>query len=240
MVIPTTEAPQPTEARGGLIPLAITEKVYKEFVVGDKYDLWSAQYGSLYGTPSAFKGVVNFSDRGSSCDSAGNLNERLECWARYGFDGDLPTGDWIPTDNGVIHRLAKGLCDNLEAQNLYDAGGHFGLVFIPIYDEYAEDGDQQTSGAKKGQVRVVGFAQFKIYDDDCGSGGAVKAFGELRSYSTNPYRSLIGDQVVPWGPTVTKPIPHTATVPVPPAASPAQAPRLGQAPKPTATPNKSK
>lgn len=207
------QAAMPT-AMGDLIPLAVPKM---DFLADRRYNLWTPHYGSYYGVPADWKGVLDYSGFSTHtvCPDA-NKPANANCWTTNGLDGVIRRGDSIPFYKGDLGRnVAEGLRAQVNRQNLRDSGGKFGIVYLPIYDRFNPDIEKIT---------VWGFAAFKIYYNDIDDSSSP---GVFVSYVTPDGK--VGDGGgVSYGPRVVKlvppdnfptPLPTSTAVPTPPAGS---------------------
>ncbi|MDA8218687.1 MAG: Tad domain-containing protein [Dehalococcoidales bacterium] len=239
---------------GGLVPLAVPSEDFEASPSPPPYNLWSPQYAQVYedaGLPSNFKGAVDYSDFDER-PCTGNINAKLGCWAAYGLQGELRPGYWLPIVNGDhAENIAdshgksnqEGLHDMIVAQNLSDSGGQYGILLVPLFDQFeanhnfAADADPHNNGLGTGDaLRLSGFAAFKVYLADLEANAAD-------ALEFTPYIVASGTPSgggLPWGPRVIRLVPQepgpTAT-PLP-AATPTTAPTATATATatPTATP----
>lgn len=211
-------------SHGGLVPLGVPKL---DFQYGAGYDLWSPHYGAYYGVESQYKGVLNFSAAQGAGYVAGtvygNKPNNANNWSADGYDGIIALGNAIEMYSGDLgNNVASGLRTNITRQGLSDAGGQYGIIYVPIWDSYTP-----SQGPTEAKVHVSGFAAFKLYLNTVASSSAT---GKFVSYVVPGGQIDAGG--VSWGPQVIKLVPPAAA----PTAAPTSTPAATFTPTPAGTP----
>jgi hypothetical protein len=224
-----------------LMPLGVPVAGFNAcYTTGQRCDLWDPSYARIYGMSSGneLKGVLDFrtgSGTGYEApnppETCNNANDCLREWTTEGWRGKLAKNNVVQFFNGDHgNNIADGLRQYVLNQNLSDSGGIYGIIYVPLWDEYYPS----TSS-----IRIAGFAAFKIYYNDINSSSLVGTFVNYVTPTTKiipatpgwPYKTirLVSLDAPPsaWGLVTPTTIPTNTAVPATPTLTPT----------PTATPN---
>jgi hypothetical protein len=222
----------------GIVPLTVPQSAVD---ARDTLFVWGSHYGSHYGTPSEFKGILDFgSGSGPGYEPGAPCGNKKDCavkWITYGFDGSIGLDNWIHQYNGELgNNVRSPLKKRLYDQGLSDEGGAYGYIIVPVWDEYED-----------GQLHICGFAQVKMYVDQVGSNQAPCEFVSFvvpEALVDETKWEDIGPKVVKLVPPTGLPTPVSTTAATvtatatatPVSATTATIPAPADTPTPTSTP----
>jgi hypothetical protein len=229
------------------VPLAEANACY---TTAQPCNLWDPSYAIIYGMSpgNQLKGGLDF--RTGSGDgyqapanppeTCSNDNDCLRSWTTEGWRGTLADDNIVQFFNGDHgQNIADGLREYVLKQGLYDAGGQYGIIYVPLWDEYYP---------ATRSIKIAGFAAFKIYYNDIKSSSLVGTFVNVVSPATEiipatpgwPYKTirLVSLNAPPsaWGLATPTLVPTNTPVPATPTITPTPTATPDPAVTPTPTP----
>ncbi len=219
------------------VPVAAANACY---TTAQPCNLWDPSYATIYGMSpgNQLKGGLDFRTGSGSGyqapadppETCSNDNDCLREWTTEGWRGTLADDNIVQFFGGDHgQNIANGLREYVLKQNLSDAGGQYGIIYVPLWDKY-------YPSTKR--VKIAGFAAFKIYLNDINSSSLVGTFINMVTPATEiipatpgwPYKTIrlvsLGAPPSAWGlPTPTlvptnTPVPATPTITPTPTATP--------------------
>jgi Flp pilus assembly protein TadG len=159
---------------GGLMPIGVPETVCN---TSAPYDLWTPQNGYTGG--SQYKGLLDYNDVTGSgyindpSDDSMNKPGCANYWSSYGYKGRIARGNDVGLTNGDLgHNVSSGLDYYIDHYAQYDnpsapsQATKYAIIYVPIY-QYPMSPSQPG-----GTIHVIGFAAFKLYQNDVSSSSA--------------------------------------------------------------------
>lgn len=143
----------------GLAPIGVPTNFYDSCTAPTaRCDLWDSQYRLPWGTPAAFKGVLDLSNG----TAGGSKPQNVSDWTLFGYPGEVAVDAAIPSITGNYgNNIAAALRARITANpgGIDSDGVVWGTVDIIIWDNYSN-----------GRITVAKFGRFKIrYTDIYGS-----------------------------------------------------------------------
>lgn len=190
---------QPLAGVGGLVPLGIPMAALAS--EGTEYPIWDPSFNNppydTYGLPSNYKGLVDYIDYDDFprlCQDRGYEYQtqvhRLECWASWGFEDEVPLDVWIPIKEGDVGSNIgdKGLEENIDRQCPgCPASTAYGEIYTIVFDAYAPKMNCSPNVVGNHDcVRVAGYAKFRIYKQAVHGSSATAVFVGIESDRPGP------------------------------------------------------